>query len=197
MTVSGCPRLRRSLYAVGEEWHGFVLSGADFTRAIRPWVWGCRGPDRSDGSMYWMPRWEPTARGFFGGTAGGTLNGIDGRARIEPTFAGGGARSFFAPYDSTANAFRSDCELVTFEVQMDVRFARVRQDPVIGGIRPGDDGSDHNPPLEVLDRSLRVQAPAQAVPGIRMTIYCKQDTLYGGCGVPNDSAGRVMGRPRP
>ena len=176
-----CPRLRRALYAIGGEQQGLVLTGTDFAREIHPVGFGCQGVYDSTGKTFWQRRWEPTAHGSFGTDRGG-LSGIDGRARIEPTFAGGGACSFFSPGDSAASSERFDCELVTFEVQMDVRFARVRGDPLHGPNHY--DSLYHIPPPVVVGPPLRVQAAAQAVPGVRMTIHCKQYAEWGGCGVP-------------
>lgn len=178
-----CARVRRTLYAVGGARHAVILSGTDFTRPIAPSWPGCGGLYHANTAPYWQPPWAPTARGHFGGAERESLVGVDGRARIEPTFAGGSACAFLSPSDSSSGQLRAECELVDFEIEMDVRFARVRQETGGAGFGPGDDPRDRATPPVVLGRPLPVAARAQTVPGIRMTVYCREGLAYGGCPV--------------
>jgi hypothetical protein len=178
-----CPRLRRTLYAIGGDREGIVLTGADFTRPITSRWPGCRGLYYATKEPYWQLPWAPTAHGYFGGVERESLAGVDGRARIEPVFAGGSACAFFSPADSSSAPFRADCELVDFEIELDVRFARVSQETGGASYGPGDDPRDRATPPAVLGRPLPVAARAQTVPGIRMTVYCREGLRYGGCPV--------------
>ena len=179
-----CPRLRRTLYAVGEDQQVIVLSGTDFTRPIAPSWPGCVGLFYANGIVpYWQPPAAPHASGHFGGVEREGLAGVEGGARIAPVFAGGAPCTAFAPYDPNSYLPPTDCELVDFEVSMSVGFAQVRE---VGPSVPADSGRhpwSNVPPPVRLGPVKRVIARTQTVPGFRMTVYCRVGTRVGGCPV--------------
>ena len=177
-----CPRVRRTLYAVRGDREGFMLSGADFTREVAPvWESGCPGLVDSIGRPEWVPPWEPTFHGFLGGPGSaafhsfgnvGQFHGLGGRVRIEPAFVSGEGCADSASRGDSADPYvlATACEAATFEVEMELRVAKLGNPD--GGAPPGRTG-----------RALRLTAPLQTVPGIRLTTRCGGERRTFGCAV--------------
>jgi hypothetical protein len=135
---------------------------------------GIEGSDTGfllEGSDFNLPVGRPTECKQIGGPArtawpvlayvhesAGRLDGVSGTARIDDGEGATAACDFLAVHSSFP--LRVDCELRDFVVSADVTLG------------PGTDRAA---------RGIALKIPPQTLPGVRLKVYCNDNTSIGGC----------------